>query len=159
MMGEVWDHCQETPYINQFIHIMMKEMGLPRSFEEDDDDDNLSFFHEIRSTPVRRGVVRPKLDKYTRQGDSFISKRKISLAVEVGKELLLARNFMEFLIIDRRSTYNGMLGHPALKQLMAVTSIHHFTMIFLTPALVATVKKNQELALECYLNTLKNEAM
>ncbi|KAL2454434.1 Uncharacterized protein Adt_48065 [Abeliophyllum distichum] len=83
---------------------------------------------------------------------------KITLTVEVGKEPLIARNFMEFLIIDRRSAYNG-LGCPALKQLMAVTSIHHLAMKFLTSAGVATIKENQELARECYLNALRNEAL
>ncbi|KAL2466050.1 activating signal cointegrator 1 complex subunit 2-like protein [Abeliophyllum distichum] len=45
--------------------------GLTKSFEEDDDDEDLSFFHEIRSTFVPRGFVRSKLDKYTGRDDSM----------------------------------------------------------------------------------------
>ncbi|KAL2533080.1 hypothetical protein Adt_06431 [Abeliophyllum distichum] len=39
--------------------------GPTRSFEEDDDEEDLLFFHKIRSTPVPRSFVRQKLDKYT----------------------------------------------------------------------------------------------
>ncbi|KAL2505567.1 hypothetical protein Adt_21188 [Abeliophyllum distichum] len=46
-----------------------EEDGPTRSFKEDDDDKDLPFFYEIRKTLVPRGFVRPKLDKYTEQGD------------------------------------------------------------------------------------------
>ncbi|KAL2466205.1 Uncharacterized protein Adt_42056 [Abeliophyllum distichum] len=75
-------------------------------------------------------------------GDNIIPREKIILVVEVRKEPLVARNFMEFLIIDRRSTYNRILGRSTLKQLMAVTSINHLTMKFPTLVGITTVKEN-----------------
>ncbi|KAL2526677.1 hypothetical protein Adt_11731 [Abeliophyllum distichum] len=43
--------------------------GPTRSFEEDDDDEDLPFSHKIQSTHVPRGFVRLKLDKYNGRGD------------------------------------------------------------------------------------------
>lgn len=55
---------------------------------------------------------------------------KITLAVEMGTPLLTTRHFMEFLMVDHRFAYHGVLGRPALKELWAVTSIHHLRMKF-----------------------------
>lgn len=52
-------------------------------------------------------------------------------------------NFKEFLIVDSRSTYHGVLGRPALKELGAVTSILHLCMMLPTENEVITVKGDQ----------------
>ncbi|KAL2526730.1 Uncharacterized protein Adt_11784 [Abeliophyllum distichum] len=62
---------------------------------------------------------------------------------------------MEFLIVDTRFTYHGVLGRPALKDLQAVTSIHHLAMKFSTPRGVAKVHGNQTEARACYMNALR----
>ncbi|KAL2466360.1 Retrotrans gag domain-containing protein [Abeliophyllum distichum] len=46
--------------------------GPTKSFEEDyddDEDEDLLFFYEMRRTPVPRGFIKPKLDKYIGRGD------------------------------------------------------------------------------------------
>ncbi|XP_022894074.1 uncharacterized protein LOC111408560 [Olea europaea var. sylvestris] len=51
--------------------------------------------------------------------DSITPKGKITLAVEMGESPRTTTNFMEFLIVDSRSAYHGVLGRPALKELGA----------------------------------------
>ncbi|KAL2479828.1 Uncharacterized protein Adt_32794 [Abeliophyllum distichum] len=65
---------------------------------------------------------------------------------------------MEFLIVDTRSSYHGVLGRPALKDLQAVTSIHHLAMKFLTSGGVAKIRNNQTEARACYMNALRKVA-
>lgn len=48
----------------------------------------------------------------------------------MGEPTIVAHNFMEFLVVDRRPAYHGVLGSPALKELWADTSIHHLCMKF-----------------------------
>jgi ribonuclease HI len=88
-------------------------------------------------------------------GDSIVPRGKITLAMEIGAEPLVTRNFMEFLVVDSRSAYHGVLGRPALKELCAVTSIHHLCMKFPTDGGVATVRGDQRGSRECYSNSLR----
>lgn len=80
---------------------------------------------------------------------------KTTLAVEMGEFTQTSLNFMEFLVVDSRSAYHGVLGKPALKDLGAVTLIHHLYMKFPTKQGIATVRKNQRGAHECYLNSIR----
>ncbi|XP_022880877.1 uncharacterized protein LOC111398174 [Olea europaea var. sylvestris] len=97
--------------------------------------------HELTSTTT-------PLYRFT--GDNITSRGKITLAVPQ-----TTMNFMEFLIVDSRSAYHGVLGRPALKELGAVISIHHLCMKFSTENVVATVRGDQRGSRECYLSSIK----
>ncbi|XP_022856262.1 uncharacterized protein LOC111377400 [Olea europaea var. sylvestris] len=88
-------------------------------------------------------------------GDSITPRGKITLAVEMGESPQTAMNFMEFLIVDSRSVYHGVLGRLALKKLGAVTSIHHLCMKFSMENGVATVRGDQRGSRECYLSSIR----
>lgn len=47
---------------------------------------------------------------------------------------------MEFLIVDNRSTYHGVLRQSALKELWVATSVHHFCMKVHTDHGIATIQ-------------------
>ncbi|KAL2517165.1 Uncharacterized protein Adt_13412 [Abeliophyllum distichum] len=90
-------------------------------------------------------------------GDSLIPRGRITLAVDFDEPPCHLRKFMKFLIVDTRSAYHGVLGRPALKDLQAVTSIHHLAMKCPMPG-VAKVCKNQTEARACYMNALRKVA-
>ncbi|KAL2466039.1 RNA-directed DNA polymerase [Abeliophyllum distichum] len=50
-------------------------------------------------------------------GDSLIPRGRITLTADFDKPPRHIRKFMEFLIVDTRSAYHGVLGRPALKDL------------------------------------------
>lgn len=62
---------------------------------------------------------------------------------------------MEFLIIDSRLAYHGMLRRPALKDLEVVTSIHRLCIKFSTENEVKTVRGDQRGVRECYLSSIR----
>jgi hypothetical protein len=57
---------------------------------------------------------------------------------------------VRFLIIDRPSAYNAILGRIALNDLKAVTSTPHLSMKFPTEKGVGVEKGNQRMARACY---------
>lgn len=57
--------------------------------------------------------------------DSITPKGKITLAVEMEELPQTSLDIMEFLIVDSRPAYHGVLGRLAMKDLGVVTSIHH----------------------------------
>lgn len=61
---------------------------------------------------------------------------------------------MVFMVVDNRSTYQGVLGRPALKELWAITSIHNLCMKFPIQNDIATVK-DQRSVKECYSNSFR----
>ncbi|KAL2491607.1 Uncharacterized protein Adt_27235 [Abeliophyllum distichum] len=79
-------------------------------------------------------------------GDSLIPRGWITLTVDFDEPPCHLRKFMEFLIVDTRSAYHGVLRRPALKDLQGVTSIHHLAMKFPTPGRVAKVAKREGVA-------------
>lgn len=60
----------------------------------------------------------------------------------------MSLNFMEFLIVDSKSAYHGVLEMPALKDLGAVTLIYHLCMKCLIEQGMATIRDDQRGAQE-----------
>ncbi|KAL2525974.1 Uncharacterized protein Adt_11028 [Abeliophyllum distichum] len=88
-------------------------------------------------------------------GDCVTPKGIVRLAVTMGEEPLAAHIFMEFLVVDKRSAYHEVLDRPVLKELWAVTSIHHLCMKFSTEGGIATIRGTQREARKCYRNALR----
>ncbi|KAL2542031.1 Uncharacterized protein Adt_03009 [Abeliophyllum distichum] len=87
--------------------------------------------------------------------DSLVPQGRIILAVDFGEPSCHLKKFIEFFIVDTRSAYHGVLRRPALKDLQAVTSIHHLAIKFPTPGGVAKICSNQTEARACYMNALR----
>ena len=66
-------------------------------------------------------------------GDSLIPVGSIKLAMIIGTYPRISIVMANFLVVDCPSTFNAVLGQPTLKELRAMTSIHHMLMKFLTP--------------------------
>ncbi|KAL2492838.1 Uncharacterized protein Adt_28466 [Abeliophyllum distichum] len=88
-------------------------------------------------------------------GDSLVLRERIIIAVDFREPPCHLKKFMEFLVVDTRSTYHGVFGTLALKNLQAVTSIYHLVMKFPTPGGVAKVRRNQTKARAYYINALQ----
>ncbi|XP_062170982.1 uncharacterized protein LOC133876752 [Alnus glutinosa] len=63
---------------------------------------------------------------------------------------------VKFLIVDRTSAYNAIIGRIALNDLKAVTSTPHLSMKFPTEEGVGVVKGDQKEARRCYNLSLKS---
>jgi hypothetical protein len=66
---------------------------------------------------------------------------------------------VKFLVVEECSTYNVILGRPALNELGAITSTPHLCMKFPTDGGVGVVRGDQKSARLCYNTTLKAELL
>ena len=82
--------------------------------------------------------------------DSIIPLGVISLPITVEEYLRQSCVMTNFLVIDQPSVFNSILGRPSLRELRAITSIHHLLIKFPTPYRVGVVKGDQQEARQCY---------
>ena len=76
-------------------------------------------------------------------GDSVIPLGVISLPMTLGEYPRQSYVMVDFLVIDQPSTFNAVIGRPSLRELRAITSIHHLLMKFSMPHGVGKVEGDQ----------------
>ncbi|CAI9763836.1 unnamed protein product [Fraxinus pennsylvanica] len=91
--------------------------GLKCMLVDNDSSINILFRTTFDKMAVDHELTPMSSPLYGFTGDIIIPRGKITLAVEIGASPQVAHHFMEFLIVDRRSTYHGVLGRPTLKGL------------------------------------------
>jgi hypothetical protein len=62
---------------------------------------------------------------------------------------------VDFLVVDRPSAYNAIIGRPALNKLRAATLTYHLIMKFPTEERVRIVRGDQLAARRCYNISMK----
>ncbi|KAL2519106.1 Uncharacterized protein Adt_15353 [Abeliophyllum distichum] len=128
---------------------MMVDDGSTVNILFDSAFDQMDVDHELIA-------ISEPLFNFTR--DSLVSQGRIILTVDFREPLCYLRKFMEFLIVDTHSAYHGVFRRPALKDLQAITSIHHLAMKFSKPRGVAKIRGNQTEVRVCYMNALRKVA-
>ena len=76
--------------------------------------------------------------------DSVVPLGVISLPMTLGEYPKQSCVMVDFLVIDQTSAFNAILGRPSLRELRAITSIHHLLTKFPTPKGVGEVKGDQQ---------------
>jgi hypothetical protein len=79
----------------------------------------------------------------------------IPLPVTAGTAPRQSTVMVDFLVIDRPSAYNAIVGRPSLNKLKAVTSTYHLMMKFPTEGGVREVRGDQLKARKCYNVSMK----
>jgi hypothetical protein len=107
------------------------------------------------------GVPREKVVPVSCQLQGFAGEKvlplgSIDLPVTAGTYLRQKVIMVKFLIVDRVSAYNAIIGRTALNDLKAVTSTPHLSMKFPTEEGVGVVKGDQKEARRCYNLSLKD---
>ena len=73
----------------------------------------------------------------------------ISLPLTAGTAPKVSTVMVDFLVVDRSSTYNAIIGRPGLNKLRAATLTYHFMIKFPTKEGVREVKGDQLTAMRC----------
>jgi hypothetical protein len=79
----------------------------------------------------------------------------IELLVTAGDYPTTKTIMVKFLLIDRPSAYNAILGRTTLNDLKAITSTPHLKIKFPTLRGIGEVKEEQSVARQCYNVTMK----
>jgi hypothetical protein len=88
-------------------------------------------------------------------GEKVLLVGTISLLLTAGSAPREKTVMADFLVVDRPSAYNAIVGRPTLNKLMAVMSTYHLKMKFPIDHGTGMVKGNQREARQCYNLTLK----
>ena len=75
----------------------------------------------------------------------------VCLQITVGDGPKRATRMVEFIVVDRPSIYNIILGRPTLNALKAVVSTYHLAIKFPIPNGIGVFRGNQEGAKKCYM--------
>ncbi|KAL2497049.1 Uncharacterized protein Adt_22599 [Abeliophyllum distichum] len=150
MKGVHYLHCDAL-----VVRAAVARNGLERMLVDDGSSVNVIFSSLYEQMNIDISLEPSTEPLYGFTGDCVTPKGIICLAITMAEEPLATHTFMEFLVVDRRSAYHGVLGRPALKELWAVTSIHHLYMKFPTEGGIATIRGNQPEARKCYRNALR----
>jgi hypothetical protein len=115
----------------------------------------------FKSTFDHMGVPRGKVVPVSCQLQGFVGEKvlplgSIDLPVTAGTYPRQKVIMVKFLIVDRVSAYNAIIGRTALNDLKAVTSTPHLSMKFPTEEGVGVVKGDQKEARRCYNLSLKD---
>ncbi|KAL2534608.1 Ribonuclease H [Abeliophyllum distichum] len=116
MKGVHYPHCDAL-----VVRAVVARNGLGRMLVDNGSSVNVIFSSTYEQMNIDVPLEPSTEPLYGFTGDCVTPKGIIRLAVTMGEEPLAAHTFMEFLVVDRRSAYHGVLGRPALKELWAVT--------------------------------------
>ncbi|XP_057972841.1 uncharacterized protein LOC131160992 [Malania oleifera] len=90
-------------------------------------------------------------------GDTVHPLGTITLPVTIGTTLQQVTTLIEFLVVDRPSVYNVILGRPFLNAVRVVTSTYYLKVKFPTPQGIGYAKGDQAAARSCYVMALKRK--
>ncbi|XP_022157402.1 uncharacterized protein LOC111024109 [Momordica charantia] len=88
-------------------------------------------------------------------GESVSTEGCVSLPVTIGEGDQRVTKVAEFVVIDRSSAYNAIIGRPLIHDLRAVPSTYHQVLKYPTSAGIATVRGEQKTSRECYATAMK----
>ena len=88
---------------------------------------------------------------YGFSGDLVETEGLITLPVTMGEAPYQITRMISFLVVNRPSVYNVIIGRPTLNGMRAVTSTYHLMMKFPSGNEIGTIRGNQSEARSCYV--------
>ena len=123
------------------IKAMIAKNNVHRMLIDNESSVDILYFQAFERMELKVNDLKPSLNLvYGFTGDSVIPLGVISLPMTLGEYPRQSYVMAGFLVIDQPSAFNVVLGRPSLRELRAVTSIHHLLMKFPTPHGVGEVK-------------------
>ena len=108
----------------------------------------LPTFQQLKLDPRRLHPFDSPLISFS--GNRVYPKGIVMLTVMVGTYLVQLTRQLDFLVVDCPSSYNVIIGRPALNKWKAATSTYCLKVKFPTDNGVGDVRRDRVLAKECY---------
>lgn len=83
-------------------------------------------------------------------GECIQAEGVITLLVTIGMTPHQICKMVDFLVIDKHSSYNAIIGRPTPNAIKAVILTYHLMMKFLTESSMGILQGDQTYARECY---------
>ena len=133
------------------IMFKVEEFNIHQVFIDNRSSADIVYLPAFQQMKLDKKRIRPftsPLESFT--GDRIILKGIVTLTVIAGTYPTQVTKEIDFLIVDCPSTYNIILGRPALNKLKAATSTYHLKVKFPTAHRVGEIKRDQVLARKYY---------
>ena len=131
------------PHDNPLV-IMLKveEFNICRVLIDNESSSDIIYLLVFQQMKLDKKRIKPftsPLVSFT--GDRIVPRGTVTLSIIVGTYSAQVIKEIDFLIVDCSSTYNIILGKPALNRLKAVTSTYHLKAKFPTAHEVGEIKR------------------
>ncbi|KAL2518299.1 Uncharacterized protein Adt_14546 [Abeliophyllum distichum] len=110
MRGVHYPHCDAL-----VVRTVVARNGLGRMLVDNGSSINVIFLSTYEQMNIDIPLEPSTEPLYGFTGDCVTPKGIVLLAITMGEEPLAIHTFIEFLVVDRRSAYHGVLDRPVLK--------------------------------------------
>ncbi|XP_042423371.1 uncharacterized protein LOC122010983 [Zingiber officinale] len=141
------------------IKAVIANSRLVRVFVDTGSSVNILFrtaFEEMQIDAAELQPVATSLYGFT--GNEVKPMRQIKLAISLGTKPLVRTRKSAFIVVDSPSSYNVILGRPALYEFRAAVSTFHQKIKFPMGEQVGVVKGEQKVSRRCYIDIVRVEA-
>ena len=131
--------------------LRVKEFNIHRRLIDNRSSVDIIYLLAFQPMKLDKKRIRPftsPLVSFT--GDKIIPRVIVTLTVVTGTYPAQITKEIDFLIVNCPSTYNIILGRPALNKLKAVTSTYHLKVKFPRAHGVREIRGDQVLTRDCY---------
>jgi hypothetical protein len=135
------------------VTLTVANHGIHRILVDNRSSADILYWPAFQQMGIDRERIKPFGSLLVRFGGEVVY--PIGLLVTARTVPKLSTVMVDFLLIDRPSAYNAIMGRPALNKLKAVTSTYHFMMKFPTEEGVGVVRGDQLAARRCYNISIK----
>jgi hypothetical protein len=138
------------------VTLTVPNHGIHRILVDNGSSADILYWPAFQQMGIDRERIKPFASPLVGFGGEVVFQMGIiPLPVTAGTTPQLATMMIDFLVIDRPSAYNVIMGRPALNKFKAATSTYHLMMKFPTEEGVGVVRGDQLTARKCYNTSMK----
>jgi hypothetical protein len=138
------------------VTLTMANHGIHRILVDNESSANILYWPAFQQMGIDRERIKLFGSPLIRFGGEVVYPIGIiPLPVTAGTSPRLSTVMVDFLVIDRPSAYNTIIGRPMLNKLRAATSTYHLMMKFPIEGGVEEVRGDQHTARKCYNLSMK----
>ncbi|XP_013589110.1 PREDICTED: uncharacterized protein LOC106297417 [Brassica oleracea var. oleracea] len=136
------------------IDLMIQDIDIARVFVDTGCSANIIYKSTLESMEIDLCAVTegPSLI-FGLSGDATMTLGSINLVVKAGRVIKVTK----FLLIDRPTSYNAIVGTPWLNSMRAIPTTFHLCLKFPTPRGVKTIQRDRRMSQVCFAAELKRK--
>jgi hypothetical protein len=137
------------------VTLTVANHGIHRILVDNGSSADILYWPAFQQMGIDRDRIKPFGSLLVGFGGVVYPIRIIPLPVTAGTVPRLSTMILDFLVINRPSAYNAIVGRLALNKLRAATSTYHLMMKFPIEEGVGVVRGDQLVAMRCYNISMK----